>query len=439
MDTTDIGHTGTTPPAFHVMLKPRGAICNLNCAYCYYLSKERLYPGGHFRMTDDLLETFTRQYLEAQRVPEVTFGWQGGEPTLMGLDFFRRAVELQEKYRRPGMKVINALQTNGTTLDDEWCRFFQAHDFLIGLSLDGPQELHDAYRLDKGGGRSFDRVMAGLSLLKKHRVEFNILTCVHAANADHPLEVYRFFRDEVGAQFIQFIPIVERDNDTGFQKGERITARSVSGRQYGNFLIAIFEEWVRRDVGRIFVQIFDVALAAWVGQRPGLCIFEETCGTALALEYNGDLYACDHFVEPGFKLGNVQANPLAEMVGSDQQRAFGLNKRDTLPRYCRECEVRFVCNGGCPKNRVLRTPNGEPGLNYLCAGYKAFFTHVDRPMQIMAAELRAGRPPANVMLHLAHEEAELQRRFAHARRNEPCPCGSGLKFKHCHGRRRPVT
>jgi len=428
-----------TLPAFHVMLKPRGAICNLNCAYCYYLSKERLYPDSHFRMTDELLETFTRQYLQAQRVPEATFGWQGGEPTLMGLDFFRRAVELQEKYRRPGMRVINALQTNGTTLDDEWCRFFRAHDFLIGLSLDGPQELHDAYRLDKGGHRSFDRVMAGLSLLKKHQVEFNILACVHAANADHPLEVYRFFRDEVEAQFIQFIPIVERDNDTGCQEGERTTARSVNGRQYGDFLIAIFEEWVRRDVGRLFVQIFDVALAAWVGQQPGLCIFEETCGTALALEHNGDLYACDHFVEPSFKLGNVQANPLAEMVGSARQRAFGLDKRDTLPRYCRECEVRFVCNGGCPKNRILRTRDGDPGLNYLCAGYKAFFTHVDRPMQIMAAELRAGRPPANVMLHLAQEEAELQRRFAHARRNEPCPCGSGLKFKHCHGRRRPAT
>ena len=421
------------------MAKPRGAICNLDCAYCYYLAKERLYPGGHFRMTDDLLESFTRQYIEAQRVPEVTFGWQGGEPTLMGLGFFQRAVELQQKYRPPGTKVINTLQTNGTRLDDDWGRFFRQHDFLIGLSLDGPQELHDAYRLDKGGAPSFNQVMAGLSVLKKHKVEFNILACVHAANADHPLEVYRFFRDVVGAQFVQFIPIVERENDTGFQEGNEITERSVNGWQYGDFLVAIFEEWVRRDVGRVFVQIFDVALAAWVGQRPGLCIFEETCGTALALEYNGDLYACDHFVEPGFKLGNVQANPLAEMVGSDQQRAFGLNKRDTLPRYCRECEVRFVCNGGCPKNRVLRTPNGEPGLNYLCAGYKAFFTHVDRPMQIMAAELRAGRPPANVMLHLAHEEAELQRRFAHARRNEPCPCGSGLKFKHCHGRRRPVT
>jgi len=426
------------------MLKPNGPICNLNCAYCYYLSKEQLYPNSDFRMSDELLEEFTRQYIEAQRVPEVTFGWQGGEPLLMGLDFFRRAVELQERCHRPGRRVINALQTNGVLLDDEWCRFFREHHFLVGLSLDGPRELHDVYRVDKGGNSTFDRVMAGVALLKKHKVEFNILACVHAANADHPLEVYRFLRDEVGTQFIQFIPIVERDNDTGFQEGERVTERSVTGRQYGDFLIAVFDEWVRRDVGRVFVQIFDTALAAWVGQRPGLCIFDEACGLALVMEHNGDLYACDHFVEPRHRLGNIQETPLVEMVGSEQQRQFGLVKRDRLPRYCRECEVRFICNGGCPKNRVLRTPDGEPGLNSLCAGYKAFFAHVDQPMRIMAAELRAGRPPASIMLHLAkEEEADLQRRFAHARRpvlsspgqcNAPCPCGSGRKFKHCHGR-----
>jgi len=424
----------TAPRTFHVMLKPRGAVCNLNCTYCYYLSKERLYPDGCFQMSDGLLETFTRQYIEAQRVPEVTFGWQGGEPTLMGLDFFRRALELQQKYRPPGVKIVNTLQTNGTMLDDEWCRFFREHDFLIGLSLDGPREVHDTYRLDKGGQPTFDRVIAGLRLLQKHDVEFNVLACIHAANTDRPLDVYRFFRDEMGVQFIQFIPIVERDNKTGFQKGEKITDRSVTGRQYGDFLIVIFDEWVRRDVGRVFVQIFDVALAAWANGRAGLCIFEETCGTALALEHNGDLYACDHFVEPRWKLGNIQHDSLVEMVSSKQQRQFGQAKRDTLPDSCCECAVRFVCNGGCPKNRVLRTPDGEPGLNYLCEGYKAFFTHVDRPMRIMTAELRAGRTPANVMLYLAQEEAELQRRFAQARRNDPCPCGSGRKFKHCHGR-----
>lgn len=425
----------TLPPTgFHVMLKPGGAICNLNCTYCYYLSKEGLYPDSDFRMSEALLEEFTRQYIGAQRVPEVTFGWQGGEPTLIGLDFFRLAVELQQRYRRPGLRIVNTLQTNGTTLSDEWCHFFRERDFLVGLSLDGPRELHDAYRLDKGGKPTFNRVMAGLYLLKKHKVEFNILACVHAANADHPLEVYRFLRDQVGAQFIQFIPIVERNNDTGFQEGEEITDRSVTGRQYGDFLTAVFDEWVHRDVGRVYVQIFDAALAAWLGQRPGLCILEEKCGAALALEHNGDLYACDHFVEPRYKLGNMQESSLIAMAGSEQQQQFGLAKHDTLPRYCRECEVRFVCNGGCPKNRVLRTPDGEPGLNWLCEGYRAFFTHVDQPMRIMADELRAGRPAANVMLPLAQEEADLRRRFAHARRNDPCPCGSGRKFKFCHGR-----
>lgn len=382
----------TAPPAFNVMLKPRGAICNLDCAYCYYLSKERLYPGSRFRMSSELLETCTGQYIEAQRVPEVTFAWQGGEPTLMGLDFFRLAVEFQQEYCRPGVRIHNVLQTNGITLDDEWCRFFRKHNFLIGVSLDGPRDLHDVYRVDKGGKPTFDHVMAGVALLKQHGVDFNILATVHAANADHPLEVYRFLRDEVGASFIQFIPIVEMDNDTGFQEGDKVAERSVAGRQYGAFLIAIFDEWVRRDVGRVFVQIFDVALTAWLGQRPGLCIFEETCGTALVMEHNGDFYSCDHFVEPRHELGNIQEISLVEMVGSEQQRQFGLTKRDMLPRYCRECQVRFICNGGCPKNRILRTPDGQPGLNYLCEGYKAFFTRIDRPMQIMAAELQVGRP-----------------------------------------------
>jgi uncharacterized protein len=426
------------PPAFHVMMKPRGAICNLDCQYCYFLAKEMLYPGSRFRMADELLEEYTRQYIAAQRVPEVTFAWQGGEPTLMGLDFFKRAVELQQKYRRPGMKVYNAFQTNGVLLNEDWCRFFKQHDFLIGVSIDGPQPLHDAYRVDKGGNPTFRKVMAGLALLKQHRVEFNILTTVHAANADHPLEVYHFLRDEAGAQFMQFIPIVELDNresfGRSFQEGDRVTERSVTGQQYGQFLCAIFDEWVRRDVGRVFVQIFDVALAAWSGHRPGLCVFEETCGHALALEHNGDLFSCDHFVEPKYRLGNIQEIPLVEMVASAQQQRFGLDKRDTLPRYCRECEVRFVCNGGCPKDRILHTPEGEPGLNYLCAGFKRFFNHIDRPMRLMANELRHQRPPANIMAILAQEEMELRRRFAGAGRNDPCPCGSGRKFKHCHGR-----
>ena len=429
----EITQSERTVPAFHVMLKPRGAICNLDCSYCYYLAKELLYPGSRFRMASDLLEDYTRQYIEAQRVPEVTFAWQGGEPTLMGLDFFRLAMQFQQKYQRPGMHIQNTLQTNGTILDDEWCSFFREHHFLIGLSLDGPRAMHDAYRVDKGGKPTFDRVMEGVAMLKKHGVEFNILTTLHAANVDHPSEVYHFLRDEVGTQYMQFIPIVEPEKETHLQGEDAVTNRSVTARQYGDFLIAIFDEWVRRDVGRVYVQIFEVALAAWVGAPKGLCIFEETCGAALAMEHNGDVYSCDHFVEQTYKLGNLKQRPLLAMVNSQQQYRFGQAKRDTLPRYCRECPVLFVCNGGCPKDRILSTPDGEPGLNYLREGYKAFFTHIDRPMRRMAEELQAERSPANIMYFLAQEEQELQRRFAQAGRNDPCPCGSGHKFKKCHG------
>jgi uncharacterized protein len=387
------------PPAFQVMLKPRGAICNLDCQYCYYLGKERLYPGSDSRMDDDLLEEFTRQYIEAQRVPEATFSWQGGEPTLMGLDFFERAVALQHKYRKPGMRIHNALQTNAVLLDDAWCRFFKERGFLVGVSLDGPPDCHDAYRVDKGGRPTFRQVMAGLALLKKHQVEFNILTTVHAGNAGQPLEVYRFLRDQVGAQFIQLIPIVEWDHR--FPKNSHVTERSVSGRQYGDFLIAVFDEWVRRDVGRIYVQIFDVALGAWLGRPSSLCTMSVTCGQAVVMEHNGDLYACDHFVEPGHRLGNIRETPLVELVNSRQQRRFGLAKRDTLPRACRMCEVGFACNGECPRNRLWRSGTVKPGLNILCEGYKAFFTHIDPAMRFMAAAIRAGRPPSEIMAHLA--------------------------------------
>ena len=420
-----------TPPAFHIMVKPRGAICNLDCRYCYFLAKERMYPDSDFRMSAELLERYTQDYINAQRVPEVTFAWQGGEPTLMGLDFFELAVELQQKYRKPGMRIHNALQTNGTTLDESWAKFFHKNDFLIGVSIDGPAHLHDAYRLDKGGQPTHARVMAGLEQLKQHAVAFNVLTCVHAANAPYPQEVYRFLRDEAGAQFMQFIPIVERENETGYQEGSRVTARSIKGRQYGEFLCGVFDEWVQHDVGRVFVQIFDVALAAWSDNRPGLCVFEETCGTALAMEHNGNLFSCDHFVEPRHCLGNIADVPMIDLVGAEQQKQFGSAKRDALPRYCRECDVRFVCNGGCPKNRIRKTPDGEPGLNYLCPGYKTFFKHIAQPMQFMAAELRAGRAPANIMLHLVRQKASPQRKVG---RNDPCPCGSGKKFKRCCGR-----
>ena len=408
-----------------MLAKPTGAICNLDCKYCFFLTKENLYPGSRFRMSDELLESYLRQYLEAQPGPDITIAWQGGEPTLMGLDFFRRSVDLVRRLQRRGDRVEHTLQTNGVLLDEEWCAFFREHDFLVGLSLDGPRALHDAYRVDKGGKPTFDQVMRGLHLLQQHGVRVNALTTVHAANGDHPLEVYRFLRDEAGVQHIQLIPIVERVNQTGFQEGETATERSVRAEQYGAFLIAIFDEWVRRDVGRVFVHLFDVALGAWVGAPPSLCVFAPTCGGALALEHNGDLYSCDHFVEPSFLLGNIQHTPMAELVSSPKQRQFGQDKHDSLPQYCRECAVCFACNGGCPKDRFIRTPGGEPGLNYLCAGYQAFFKHVDRPMRTMAWLLRQGRAPAEIM--------QLATAGSGPERNQPCPCGSGHKRKRCHG------
>jgi uncharacterized protein len=415
---------------FHVLAKPTGAICNLDCQYCFFLSKEMLYPGSRFRMADDLLEAYIRQLIEGHGGPEVNVAWQGGEPTLMGLDFFRRSIEYQEKYRRPGVRIVNTIQTNGTLIDDEWAAFFRRHDFLVGISIDGPREMHDAYRVDKGGEPTFGRVWRGLQALRERGVEYNVLTTVHRANAGQPLDVYHFLRDEAGARFIQLIPIVERTDDGA---GEAAAGRAVSAEAWGRFLIEIFDEWVRRDVGSVFVQLFDAALASWYGAPPALCIFAETCGDALALEHNGDLYSCDHFVEPAHLLGNIRNTPMIDLVASEKQRAFGEAKRDTLPRYCRECDVRFACHGECPKNRFIATPDGEPGLNYLCAGYKAFFHHIDGPMRFMANELRKGRAPVNVMAHVAGEDRELLNRFHTAGRNDACPCGSGQKFKRCHG------
>ena len=419
-------------PCFHLLAKPTGAACNLGCKYCFFLSKKNLYPGSSFRMSDELLETYIRQYIEAQQLPQAIIAWQGGEPTLMGLDFFRRSIQYQRKYRRQGMVIQNTMQTNGTLLDDEWCEFFHENNFLIGLSLDGPRKLHDAYRVDKTGRPTFDKVIGAARLLRKHKVEFNILTTVHAANGDYPLDVYHFLRDEVKANFIQFIPIVERDNDTGFQEGDRVTDRSIRAEQYGRFLIDIFDEWVRKDVGSIFIQIFDVALAAWAGVPPGICAFSETCGTAMAMEHNGDLYSCDHFVEPKYFLGNIKEKNMANLASSEKQRWFGQNKLDMLPKYCQKCEVRFVCNGECPKNRFIKTPDGDPGLNYLCAGYKEFFRHIDGPMRFMANELRHGQAPANVMKYMTN--GKISRVIFKPGRNDPCPCGSGLKYKKCHGK-----
>lgn len=402
------------PIAFHLLAKPTGANCNLDCKYCFFLSKDRLYGGGNLRMADDVLEAYIRQLLAAQPNSEVNVAWQGGEPTLMGLDFFRRSIELVTKHRKPGQKIVHTIQTNGVLLNDEWARFLKAHGFLVGLSIDGPKDMHDAYRVAKGGRGTFDQVMRGWDCLVRHEVDVNILCTVHAANGDHGLEVYRFFRDQLQAKYLQFIPIVERasketidqanlgwserpgERPLYVQQGKLVTERSVRPDQYGRFLIEIFDEWVRRDVGQVFVQSFDSALANWIGQ-PSACIFSPTCGNALAIEHNGDLYACDHYVEPDYLLGNIGETPLSKLVASPRQRKFGHDKFDTLPKYCRECEVLFACYGECPRNRFTETPDGEAGLNYLCAGYKTFFNHIDGPMRSMAGLLKNGRFADEIM------------------------------------------
>lgn len=420
--------------AFHIMAKPSGSACNLSCDYCFFLKKERLYPGSNFRMSDEVHEAYIKQLFEAHQVPQVTVAWQGGEPTLMGLDFFRRSVELQKKYQRPGLKVENTFQTNGILLDDDWCQFFRKNNFLIGLSLDGPKELHDYYRKDKGGQGTFDRVMRAVRLLKEHEVEFNILCSVNSRNADYPLEVYRFFRDKLEVYFLQFIPIVERKNESGYQEGSSVTDRSVRPEQWGRFLIRIFDEWVKRDVGSTFVLNFDGALAGWLGMAGTLCIFGPTCGLGMALEHNGDLYSCDHFVEPGCYLGNILQTPMIDLVASEKQRKFGQDKRSALPGYCRKCQFLFACNGECPKNRFIKTPDGEPGGNYLCAGYRAFFAYANRHMRMMADLLQRGQNADGIMKILKSSDFLSTAKDTKVGRNDPCPCGSGLKFKKCHGR-----
>lgn len=378
-------------PPFHTLAKPSGAICNLDCSYCFYLSKERLYPDSRFRMSDEVMEAYVRQTLEAHAGREANLAWQGGEPTLMGLDFFRRMVATAARVAPPGTTVRHALQTNGILLDDDWCAFLKEHGFLVGLSVDGPAEIHDAYRVDRGGAGTHAKVVKALRRLQEHGVERNLLCTVHAGNQDRGAEVYRYFRDELGERFLQFIPIVERVGESG------VSERSVTPDGWGRFLVAVFEEWVQRDVGEVYVQHFDEALAAWVGVPSGLCLFRDTCGDAVAVEHTGDVYSCDHFVDPDHRLGNLLETPLPELVASPRQRAFGQAKRDTLPRQCRECPVLFACRGECPKNRFRISRDGEPGLNYLCEGYYAFFRHVDPTMRQMAMLLAMRRPPALVM------------------------------------------
>lgn len=388
------------------MAKPTGAQCNLACAYCFFLKKEQLYPESSFRMTDEVLESYIRQTIESQqgsRSP-IAIAWQGGEPTLMGLDFFRRAMAVEKKYLKPGMSVENTFQTNGILIDAEWCKFFRDNNFLVGISLDGPRHLHDVYRRDKGGNPTFDSVVKAVRLMQEHKVEFNILCTINAANSHSPLEVYRFFRDELGARFIQLIPIVERDNANGNQVGACVTERSVQPEIYGKFLTAVFDEWVRRDVGTVFVPFFDSVLVSYVYGSSSVCVLRPTCGDALVLEHNGDLYSCDHFVEPCHLLGNILKSPLRSLVTGEKQRAFGNAKTETLPRVCRDCEFLFTCHGECPKNRVLMTSDGEPGLNWLCAGLKQFFGHTQKPMKMMADLLRQRRYVDEIMGILKAEE-----------------------------------
>ncbi len=385
--------------AYSVLTKPIGPICNLDCEYCYYLEKEALYPKGeNFKMPPEVLENFVDQYINTQKAPVVTFAWQGGEPTLLGLDFFRKVVDLQKKYAN-GKTIQNAFQTNGVKLDDEWCRFFLENNFLVGISIDGPRDIHNAYRVYKSGRSSFDDVMRGISFLKKHRVEFNTLTCVHRENEKKGALIYRFLK-RIGSRYMQFIPIVEQKSEVELHSQNpesQVTEWSVSAGNYGQFLVDVFNEWVKKDVGKIFVQMFDVVLANWYGVPPGLCVFSETCGKALAMEHNGDVYSCDHFVNPEYKLGNIMNSSLGDLVESPFQQSFGSDKNDKLPAYCRECTYRFACHGGCPKHRFIKTPDGDEGLNYLCEGYKKFFSHVDPYMKFMANELVSHRSPANVM------------------------------------------
>ncbi len=414
------------------MAKPVGAICNLNCKYCFYTPKTELYPEMSIKMSYEVLEEYTHQYIGAIKIPEVTFAWQGGEPTLMGIEFFKKAIEFQEMYKKPGMQIYNTIQTNGILLDDEWCQFFRENNFLVGISIDGPKKLHDTYRKDKKGNPSFDRVMQAIKLLQKHGVEFNILATVNRVNADYPLEVYRFFK-EIGAQFIQFIPIVEIESEDE-DENINVSSESVFPDQYGKFLIAIFDEWVKKDVGNVYIQIFDATLASWVDYPPSVCLFAPTCGTAMIIEHNGDLYSCDHFVDSEHLLGNIMETPLEELVSSSQQSKFGQDKKSNLSSECIQCDFKFACYGGCPKHRFIKDETGERRLNYLCRGYKKFFAHINWPMIIMASLFNQGRAPADVKFILDGGHLRLKKLFPYVFRNDPCPCGSGIKFKKCHGR-----
>ena len=389
----------------YVMLKPAGAHCNLACKYCYYLEKNKLYPTAQRHlMSDEMLEQFTREYIEAQTMNQVLFTWHGGEPLLRSIDFYRKALSLQQKYAG-GRRIDNVIQTNGTLLTDEWCEFFAQNHWLVGISIDGPQPYHDHYRLTAAGKPSWKKVMQGIKLLKKHGVEWNAMAVVNAYNANHPLEFYRFFKEN-GCQFLQFTPIVERQ--TRHEDGRTLASladkneiplseASVTPEQWGYFLCAIFDEWVRKDVGKIFVEIFDCTLANWMGVSPGICAYSKECGHAGVMEHNGDVYSCDHFVFPEYKLGNIRDHSLIDMLYGEQQQEFSRLKHSSLPRQCKECDMEFACHGECPKNRFMKDKYGDSGLNYLCPGYYHYYQHVAPYMDYMKQELMAQRPPSNIM------------------------------------------
>lgn len=389
----------------YVMLKPAGAHCNLACKYCYYLEKNKLYPTAQRHlMSDEMLEQFTREYIEAQTMNQVLFTWHGGEPLLRSIDFYRKALSLQQKYAG-GRRIDNVIQTNGTLLTDEWCEFFAQNHWLVGISIDGPQPDHDHYRLTAAGKPSWKKVMQGIKLLKKHGVEWNAMAVVNAYNANHPLEFYRFFKEN-GCQFLQFTPIVERltrheDGRTLASLADKdeisLSEASVAPEQWGYFLCAIFEEWVRKDVGKIFVEIFDCTLANWMGISPGICAYSKECGHAGVMEHNGDVYSCDHFVFPEYKLGNIRDHSLIDMLYGEQQQEFSRLKHSSLPRQCKECDMEFACHGECPKNRFMKDKYGDSGLNYLCPGYYHYYQHVAPYMDYMKQELMAQRPPSNIM------------------------------------------
>ena len=399
------------PTPFNIMTKPIGPRCNIDCTYCYYLEKERLFPDEKkFRMPPQVLERYIREMIETSveaGMPEVAFAWQGGEPTMLGVPYFEEIIALQKKYQPDGVKISNALQTNGMLLDDKWGKFLKENEFLVGISIDGPKAIHNRYRLDRAGRPTFDAVMRGLEVLQENGVEHNSLTVVQRQNGGKGKEVYKFLKS-LGIEFMQFIPIAERSTDGGTLGGApqfdmdpelAVSSWSVSPKAYGKFLCDVFDTWFRRDIGKVYVQHFDTQLGLWMGRGSSLCVFAETCGNALAVEHNGDLYSCDHYVYPEYLLGNIMDGPMRQMIWSDTQRKFGQDKSDKLTRQCRACTFRFACNGGCPKHRFAKSKDDEKGHNYFCESYTIFFRHAGQRMQEMARLVSAGRPAADAASH----------------------------------------